>query len=91
MMDRADNLRTAAVHDMYTLSRKQRYLGVRVVASAADDATDCLQLLAALGLDPADGRSPSEEGLAGSSPASGVPDVRGARGLVRRRFGRGRV
>ncbi|WP_084434733.1 hypothetical protein [Kibdelosporangium aridum] len=64
-MDRADNLRTAAVHDLYTLNREQRYRGVRVVASAADDSADCLQLLAALGLDPADGRSPSEDGLAG--------------------------
>ncbi|MFC0114047.1 hypothetical protein [Kibdelosporangium aridum] len=47
------------------MNREQRHRGVRVVASAADDAADCLQLLAALGLDPADGRSPSEDGLAG--------------------------
>jgi len=33
----------------------QRYLGARVVASAAIDAADCALLLAILGLDPADG------------------------------------
>jgi hypothetical protein len=39
----------------YELTRDQRYHGARVVASAAIDAEDCALLLAALGLEPADG------------------------------------
>jgi hypothetical protein len=54
MTIRGDNLRTAAVHDPFKLSPEQRFHAVRVVASMADDAVDCLLLLDALGLDPAD-------------------------------------
>jgi hypothetical protein len=61
MVIRNNNLREAVVHDMVTLSREQRYNGVRLVASVAHDAADCQELLDALGLDPADGRSPAED------------------------------
>lgn len=61
MVIRNSNLREAVVHDMVTLSREQRYHGVRLVASVAHDAADCRQLLEALGLDPADGQSPAED------------------------------
>jgi hypothetical protein len=37
------------------LTPDQRYHGARVVASAATDARDCASLLAALGLEAADG------------------------------------
>jgi hypothetical protein len=57
VMIRGDNLRTAVAHDIFTLSPEQRYRAVRLVATAAGDAADCLLLLDALGLDPADGRS----------------------------------
>jgi hypothetical protein len=46
---------------MVTLSREQRYRGVRLVASVAHDAADCSQLLAALGLDAEDGKAPGED------------------------------
>ncbi len=52
----SDNLRTAVTQDVSSLSPEQRYCAVRLVASAADDAADCLLLLDALGLDPVDGR-----------------------------------
>jgi hypothetical protein len=55
---RNNNLRQAVVHEMVTLSREQRYRGVRLVASVAEDAADCSQLLAALGLDASDGKPP---------------------------------
>src|SRR5205814_493235 len=38
--------------DPFALTHDQRYHGVRVVASAANDADDCALLLAMLGLDP---------------------------------------
>lgn len=60
-MIRNSNLREAVVHDMVTLSREQRYRGVRLVASVAQDASDCSQLLAALGLDAADGKAPGDD------------------------------
>lgn len=41
--------------DPFALSREQRRRGARVVASFADDAEDCVTLLAILGLDAADG------------------------------------
>ncbi len=37
------------------LTPEQRYRGARVVASAAHDARDCASLLAALGLEAAEG------------------------------------
>jgi hypothetical protein len=61
MVIRNNDLRDAVVHDMVTLSREQRYRGVRLVASVAHDAADCSQLLAALGLDAADGKAPGED------------------------------
>jgi hypothetical protein len=61
MVNRNDDLRTAVVLDMVTLSREQRYRGVRLVASVAHDAADCRQLLAALGLDAEDGKAPGED------------------------------
>jgi hypothetical protein len=61
MVNRNDDLRTAVVPDMVTLSREQRYRGVRLVASVAHDAADCRQLLAALGLDAEDGKAPGED------------------------------
>ena len=39
---------------MFGLSRHDCHQAARVVASASTDAIDCAQLLAALGLDPAD-------------------------------------
>ncbi|HEY3471561.1 MAG TPA: hypothetical protein VGL47_40955 [Amycolatopsis sp.] len=39
------------------LTPEQRYRGARLVASAASDAEDCASLLAALGLEAADGVS----------------------------------
>ena len=46
------------------LTPEQRYRGARLVASAASDADDCASLLAALGLEAADGVSdPSRSGL----------------------------
>ncbi|ALG09947.1 hypothetical protein [Kibdelosporangium phytohabitans] len=69
-MDRADNLHTAPVQNLSTLNREQRYRGVRTVASAAHDADDCAQLLDVLGLDAADGRSPSEDLAAGPLPVA---------------------
>jgi hypothetical protein len=57
VVTRGENLRAAVEHDIFTLSPEQRYSAVRLVASAADDAADCQQLLEALGLNPADGRS----------------------------------
>jgi hypothetical protein len=61
MVIRNNNLRTAVVHDLVTLDREQRYRGARLVASVAHDAADCRDLLDALGLDPADGRSPGDD------------------------------
>jgi hypothetical protein len=61
MVIRNNDLRTAVVHDMVTLSREQRYRGVRLVASVADDAADCSELLAALGLDAEDGKAPGQD------------------------------
>ncbi|ONI91888.1 hypothetical protein ALI144C_00465 [Actinosynnema sp. ALI-1.44] len=87
-MDRADNLRTASVHDLDTLNREQRHRGVRAVASAAHDAADCVQLLAALGLDPADGRSPSDDGVAGLLPVNGKQGIDRRHTPVRLRPGR---
>ncbi|MEV4315494.1 hypothetical protein [Actinocrispum sp. NPDC049592] len=59
-MIHGDNLRTAS-QESFSLSPEQRYCAVRLVASVADDAADCLLLLEALGLDPVDGRSREDE------------------------------
>jgi lysophospholipid acyltransferase (LPLAT)-like uncharacterized protein len=42
------------IETLFGLSRHQQHQAARVVASASVDAEDCAQLLAALGLDPAD-------------------------------------
>jgi hypothetical protein len=54
---RGSNPRTAVAQDLFILSLAERSRAVRLVASAADDAADCVLLLDVLGLDPLDGRS----------------------------------
>lgn len=60
------------------LSWHQHHRVARVVASAATDATDCARLLAALGVDPADG-------LPASSPSTTAAPDRPAGGVRRKR------
>jgi hypothetical protein len=59
------------------LSWHQHHRVARVVASASADATDCAELLAALGIHPADG-------LEVTSP-SAIVEMEAQRGLRRKR------
>ncbi|MFI5585972.1 hypothetical protein ACIA5G_13120 [Amycolatopsis sp. NPDC051758] len=53
--------------DPFTLTGEQRRQAVRVVASASHDADDCVELLAVLGLSPAEGR-PADDGPPEETP-----------------------
>ena len=45
---------SASSGETFGLTRRQEYRAARLVASASTDAADCAQLLAALGIHPAD-------------------------------------
>jgi hypothetical protein len=53
--------------EAFALTGEQRHQAVRVVASASHDADDCALLLAVLGLTPAEGRPPADDGAPGSA------------------------
>lgn len=75
MVIRHNNMRAVEVHDLGMLSREQRLRGVLLVASLAADAADCRELLDALGLDPADGRRPVDDGPADYRPGVDPRDL----------------
>jgi hypothetical protein len=60
-MERPSRKLPTTIPNADDLNPEQRYHGVRTVASASIDATDCALLLEALGLDPTDGVIPPDE------------------------------
>jgi len=72
---RTDRLFDTGELIVHPVTPEHRRRAVLAVAALARDATDLAELLAMLGLDPAEGRAPAERatGPAAAGPASALP------------------